>query len=285
VSNGSPVLIITVNFRHAECTLQFLASASRLEGFDGCHFAIIDNNSGDDSPERIKRAIAGFNNVELASSPSNRGYFGAAKWALDAYQAQRGAPDWIVVCNNDIVFDDPQFLNRLLAHDPQTVGVLAPSILSRLTGFDSNPMIPSKPGRARRWRYRFLLSNYYVAWLVQWLAPVVRKGRNHLRTSKSTRSREPAKIYAPHGSFLIFSRKFFDAGGFLDDGCFLYGEEITVAETCCRLGLPILHDPELKVSHEDSQTLGRVLTRSSYKLQKAGLRYALGKYLESSRGL
>lgn len=284
MSNSPRVLIITVNFQHAECTLQFLASASRLEDFNRCHLVIVDNNSGDDSSEKIKRAIAEFDNVRLAISASNRGYFGAAKWALGEYRAQQGLPDWIIVCNNDIVFNDPQFLHRLLAHDPQTVGVLAPSIRSGLTGSDSNPMIQSRPGRARRLRYRLLLSNYYVAWLVQWLAPAVRRRRKRLRTAKA-RDSQPARIYAAHGSFLIFSREFFDAGGYLDDGCFLYGEEITVAETCRRLRLPIIHDPELNVSHEDSQTLGRVLTRSSYKLQKAGLRYALGKYLEHGRGV
>jgi GT2 family glycosyltransferase len=143
-------------------------------------------------------------------------------------------------------------------------------------------MISARPGRLRRLRYRFLLSNYYVAWLTQWLAPIVRKGRKRLRVENA---QESFQIYAPHGSFLIFSRKYFEAGGVLDDGCFLYGEEITVAETCWQLGLPVIHDPKLKVSHRDSQTLGRTLTRNSYRLQKAGLQYALGKYLESSRGV
>jgi len=281
--NDAPaVLIITVNFRHAECTLQLLASASRLESFSRCHLLVVDNHSDDGSAERLQQEMSEFQNVELAVSQRNLGYFGAAKWALDHYCVQHGTPDWVIICNNDIVFDDPQFLTRLLARDSQTVGVLAPAIRSELTGFDSNPMISARPGRLRRLRYRFLLSNYYVAWLTQWLAPIVRKGRKRLRAENA---QESFQIYAPHGSFLIFSRKYFEAGGVLDDGCFLYGEEITVAETCWQLGLPVIHDPKLKVSHRDSQTLGRTLTRNSYRLQKAGLQYALGKYLESSRGV
>ena len=277
-------LIVTVNFRHSECTLRFLKSASAMDGFSNCHLAIVDNNSGDDSAERIRQAIEGFSNVELMASPDNRGYFGAAKWALDRYQAQHGAADWVIVCNNDIVFDSASFLARLLGHDPDAVGVLAPAIISSLTGFDSNPMILRRPGRIRQLRYRFLVSTYYVAWLTQWLAPFVRRGRRRLHAGRSNRRDFATRIYAPHGSFLIFSRKYFEAGGVIDDGCFLYAEEIGVAETCRRLGLPVIHDPELKVSHNDSQTTGRMLTRSSYRLQRAGLQYALGKYLESGRG-
>jgi GT2 family glycosyltransferase len=282
--SGPRVLIITVNFRHAECTLRFLKSASAMDGFSNCHLVIVDNNSGDDSAERIRQAIEGFSNVELMASPDNRGYFGAAKWALDQYRAQHGAADWVIVCNNDIVFDSPIFLTRLLARDPDVAGVLAPAIVSSLTGFDSNPMILRRPGRIRQLRYRFLVSTYYVAWLTQWLAPVFRKRRRRLHARRSNSEASPARIYAPHGSFLVFSRKYFEAGGVIDDGCFLYAEEIGVAETCRRLGLPVIHDPDLKVSHNDSQTTGRMLTRSGYKLQREGLQYALGKYLESSRG-
>ena len=147
-------------------------------------------------------------------------------------------------------------------------------------------MIACRPGKLRRLRYRFLVCTYYIAWLTQWLAPLVRKGRRRLRMHdrRSNRRAAQTRIYAPHGSCFIFSRRYFDESGFIDDGCFLYAEEISVAETCWRLGLPVIHDPELKVSHNDSQTTGRMLTRRGYLLQKEGLQYALGKYLESGRG-
>src|SRR5580698_8887113 len=278
------VLIITVNFRHAECTLQFLKSASAMGGFNDTRLVIVDNNSGDASTERIRQAIDEFSNVELMVSSTNRGYFGAAKWALEQYLAQHGTPDWVIICNNDVVFDSPSFLARLHAHDPRAVGVLAPAIISSLTGIDSNPMILRRPGRVRQLRYRFLVSTYYVAWLTQTLAPLVRKGRKRLRAGRPNRPDFRTRIYAPHGSLIIFSRRFFDEGGFIDDGCFLYAEEISVAETCWRLGLAVVHDPQLRVLHNDSQTTGRILTRNGYLLQREGLHYALGKYLESSRG-
>jgi N-acetylglucosaminyl-diphospho-decaprenol L-rhamnosyltransferase len=158
VSSGPRVLIITVNFRHADCTLQLLNSASGLEGFSNSHLVIVDNNSGDGSDERLRQAIKGFNNVELMRSASNRGDFGAAKWALDEYLTHHSTPDWVIICNNDIVFDSSSFLSKLLLRHPQSAGVLAPAIMSRLTGFDANPMIVERPGRIRNLRYRFLVS-------------------------------------------------------------------------------------------------------------------------------
>lgn len=279
MKNRATALIITVNFRHAACTLQWLESASRLSGFQDCKVIIVDNNSGDGSHLGIKQAVADFGNVDLLESSENRGYFGGAKWALEQYLAHHGLPDWIVVCNNDIVFFGSEFLNRLIAHDPLAEGVLAPAVISSLTGCDANPMIVKRPSQIRLLRYRFQLSTYYVAWLTQLMAPTVRKVRNRLRPA---RSHCTTQIYAPHGSILVFSRAFFEKGGFIDDGSFLYAEELSVAEACLRLGLPVVHDPALRVRHNDSQTTGRLLTRTAYLQQKKGLHYAITTYLNSS---
>jgi GT2 family glycosyltransferase len=285
VNDATKALTITVNFQHPECTLQFLKSASRLESFSACHVAIVDNNSADDSVRRLRKAVSEFRNVQLLESPRNRGYFGGAKWALEQYLAQHSIPDWVIVCNNDIVFEDPRFLSRLLEKDPMAAGVIAPAIVSGLTGYDANPSIRRRPGPIRMLRYRFWLSNYYTMWLKQWLSPFVRRVRYRFSLRRASRNAASREIYAPHGSFLIFSRKFFEVGGFIDDGFFLYAEEFCVAEMCRRLGLPVIHDSGLRVWHEEGQSTGRMLSRSLYQHEKKGFRYALDRYKDGYRGL
>jgi GT2 family glycosyltransferase len=282
MNDGSRVLIIAVNFRHAGCTLQLLNSASQLECFSKCDLLIVDNNSEDDSVGRIRQAVVEFGNVEFLESSRNRGYFGASNWALREYLASHNLPDWVIVCNNDIVFNDPEFLSRLLKKDPRDAGVVAPTIISSLTGQDANPSIPQRPGKFPMIRYRLWLSSYYAMWFKQWLSPLVRRARY-----KFSRLTAPAKkncrrsIYAPHGSFVIFTRKFFEAGGFIDDGFFLYAEEFSVAEMCRHLGLPVIHDPELRVWHEENQSTGRMLSRSIHRHQQEGFSYAFNRYKSS----
>jgi GT2 family glycosyltransferase len=275
-------LVISVNFRHADSTSQFLRTASRLEQFDNCHFVIVDNNSEDGSVSCIQQAISRFSNVELLASPQNLGYFGAARLALQHFLANHGAPDWVIISNNDIVFEDTRFLSRLFQKDPMAVGMLAPSIISALTQHDANPSIRHRPSRLRMLRYRLWLSNYYAMRFKQWLSPYVRRVRYRFyqRTPPPAEAVQRA-IYAPHGAFLIFSRKFFEAGGFIDTDFFMYAEEFTVAEMCRRLGLPVIHDPELRVWHAEGQTLERKLSRSSYLHQKDGFRYVWYRYQKS----
>lgn len=281
MKNDCKAVVITVNFRQNECAIRFLASASRLEGFPHCHFIIVDNNSDDDSVTKIRRASSEFNNVELLTSRQNGGYFGAANWAFKRYLEKNDAPDWVIVCNNDIVFDDPKFLLRLFEKDPAATGIIAPSITSGLTGYDANPSIARRPGQLRMWRYRFWLSHYYFAWFQQWASPAIRRARYKFHQLISSSRLAASPIYAPHGAFLIFSRTFFDAGGFIDDGAFLYAEELRVAEMCRQMRLPVIHDPELRVWHEESQSTGRRLTPSMYQHQKNGFQYALARYQNS----
>jgi GT2 family glycosyltransferase len=280
---GNPeILIITVNFRQNECTCRFLESAARLNEFKQCHLLVVDNSSNDESVCSIRCASAGLNNVEILALPNNGGYFGAAKWVLQRYLRQHNLPQWVVVCNNDIVFDDPRFLIQLVNRDSATAGVIAPSITSAITGLDENPSIRVRPSPFRMWRYRVWLSNFYLMWFKQWISPFVRRIKYRFRNWTGARGDgRPSEIYAPSGAFLILSRRFFEAGGFIDDGAFLYAEEFRIAEMCRHLQLPVIHDPELRVWHAGSQSTGRMLTRKVFLHQKAGFAYALSKYAAS----
>ncbi len=86
------------------------------------------------------------------------------------------------------------------------------------------------------------------------------------------------RIYAAHGSFIIFSRRFFEAGGKLDDRLFLFGEEIAVGETCRALGLPVIYDPRLSVLHNEHQSVGSGMSRRKYAYHRAAVQHVLSKY-------
>jgi GT2 family glycosyltransferase len=273
------VLIITVNYKGADATGKFLYSAASLEGFSRTHILVVENGSGDGSAEQLRPVMSAFANVELLESATNRGYFGAVNWALQQYVARGHSPDWVIVCNNDITFDDSQFLVKLLQRDTESVQVIAPAIIPRQTGIDCNPFLRQRPSPWQLRQYRFWLSNYYLMWGKQLLSPYVRTLRYRLQGWRAKpQPGECADIYAAHGAFLIFSRSYFEAGGYMDDGFFLYAEEFSVAEICLSLGLRMVHDPGLRVFHDGHRVTGRLCNRAMFEHGQKGLDYALRKY-------
>jgi len=80
------------------------------------------------------------------------------------------------------------------------------------------------------------------------------------------------RIYAAHGACVILSSAFFASGGSLDTTVPMFAEELTLAETARRLGLPIWHVPDLEVVHREHSTTGAGLTRSKYDMERMARR-------------
>jgi GT2 family glycosyltransferase len=276
-------LVITFNFKGADSTEAFLKSALDLEGFALSQIIVVENGSHDGSADRLRPLIQEFANVELMESARNRGYFGAANWALQRYLTRADKPTWVIVCNNDVVFDDRQFLVNLLRQDPAAAHVIAPAIIAHPTGIDCNPFLRERPSPLQLFRYRIWQRNYYFMWFKQLLSPYVRSARHRIyfwRRSSGPQGRTP--VYAPHGAFLIFSRSYFEAGGYIDDGFFLYAEEFSVAEICRQLNLSVVHDPELRVRHDAHRVTGRMCNRTTFEYGRQGFEYALRKYFHAT---
>jgi GT2 family glycosyltransferase len=274
-------LIITVNYRGADSTARFLASVARIEHFQCAQIIIVENGSCDGSAQKLRLLVAEFSNVELLESSVNRGYFGGANWALQQYLARGHKPDWVIICNNDILFGDCQFLSKLFKRNTQDAAVIAPAIIARLTGVDCNPFMARRPTRLQLLRIRLWHSSYYFMRVKQLLSPHVRTFRYRLFSwTQKTKPTKPSRIYGAHGAFFIFSRSYFEAGGYIDDGHFLYAEELCVAEICVHLGLRVVHDPDLQVWHEGHQATGRGLNRAMYEYARGALRYAQRKYFD-----
>jgi GT2 family glycosyltransferase len=283
------ILVLVVHYRSSRAILEMFHSLGWLNGNNDVELVIVDNASGSEELMKIRPVIEEFSNGRLLESPKNQGYFGGARFGFDRYLEQKGdLPDWVIVCNHDIQIEDKEFFSKLFCQDPRTAGVIAPRIEAMPGRVDQNPFMRGRPSKLHWARLRFVSSNYSVAafwdWLWRrktelrsWVAK--RRGTSHLNGNARRES-----IYAAHGSFFIFSRRYFEAGGFLDGNLFLYGEEISVAEICRSLGLPVVYEPSLCVVHKEHQSTGRVLSRFTYECQKRAMQYVTSRYLSRSPG-
>lgn len=277
-------VVITVNYRCALSTLEFVASLGNANEFSEVHVVIVDNASVEENASKIRRAIEDLPNVELLQSSRNKGYFGAARFGLNYYLAKdSNLPSWVIVCNHDTLIKDQRFFEKLFTCDPATVGVLAPRITTSEQGLDQNPFMKKRPGGWRQFTMRFQSSAYPLGVTWDWLSrqKAAIKSRVPSWVSRSKRNAGRQAIYAAHGAFMIFSRRFFEAGCKLDDSLFLYGEEISVAEMCRAVCLPIIYEPALSVVHNEHQSVGNGMTRRMFDYHRESVRRVLSKYLTS----
>ncbi len=189
--------------------------------------------------ERISRESGcDFLNVE------NRGY-GAGNNAGIAYARARYRFRWLAVCNPDTVL-------RRMPPDPAcgAGGVCGPDIRTR-TGKRQNPCMPL-PGPVRE----KLLRRYAVGGgrAGFWGAVAINKAERILFLWRYARSRH--RVYALHGSFLVFSAAALEKlGEPFDPRMFLFREEDHLARRCRQLGIPMLYDPRIQVFHKEDGSL------------------------------
>ena len=277
-------LVIIVNYKGEQSTLELLASLDRLRGFSDIDVIVVDNCSGEENLSKLRARVAQLSNVELLESATNRGYFGAAKFAYDHYLARGQAlPDWVIVCNHDVIVEDEEFLLKLWQQDCLGLGVIAPRIQLTRSGLDQNPFMKHRPNWLRWASLHLIYSNYLFAAIWDRLSRLKQGFKANRKSGSSACDTQKQEIYAAQGSFFIFARKFFEAGGFLDENLFLYGEEISVAEICRCLSLDIIYEPALTLRHNEHASTGNVISRFSYNCQKGALKYVSARYLCSSK--
>ena len=276
-------LFIAVHYGDAGPTVRLLRSLSQLAGFADVSILVVNNGPNSHDDNTFASLAKSMPNVCVIDSTKNRGYFGGARHGLSLYLENHPLPEWVIVSNVDLLISDSQFLNRLATLSGRPgLGVVAPGIRSAATGKDQNPFIAKRPSAARMHAYKWIyqshaMLNAYEIGAVGFnkLRGVIRSAslRQHMSAPSESRA-----IYAPHGSFLIFASEYFRAGGSLDFPCFLFGEEIYVAETVRALGLKIIYEPSLIVTHQEHATTRLVKPRSLARAVALSAAYCADTY-------
>jgi hypothetical protein len=97
---------------------------------------------------------------------------------------------------------------------------------------------------------KIYLSLFYINYVTARIMQISLKWlKKLLATLKRPSPSKIKKIYAPHGSFVIFSNQYFKRGGWIDSNYEMYGEEVTTAEIAKKNKIPIFFVPDLKVLH------------------------------------
>ena len=267
--SGRSVVIITVEYGNRGDTSSLIESLEETKGNETIELIVVDNSKQDIPFDSKITETSRRIRFRRLKPPDNLFYWGGAAAALSdlGYFASPHEPQWVVICNNDVAFSDSTFFTRLASLDPRSGALIAPCIISAVTGRDQNPFMRKSPGLLTRTRWRLYDSGYGMATLLLSLRPLwLAAAKRFKRRADSERG--AAEIFAPHGACVVFSSEFFRRGGRLDTAVPLFAEELTIATEASRLGVPVKYVPQLRVTHREHTTTGQQLTRFKYDLER-----------------
>lgn len=275
------VLHVAVNYETTEQCDQFVRRYLRTRSLpDRTQLVVVDNSSADRRSDLARLASAWGPDVALLLAPSNLGYLGGARYALESPRCAKALArvDWLIVSNVDLSYDHGQLERALAAHDPSAVAAIAPRIVSAADRSELNPFMATRPSPLRMRSYQLLFRSFAVLVGYSWVSEAIRRATRALR---STARVSPGGIYAPHGSFFILSRRCFGSAAALAHRPFLFGEEIFVAERARNAGLPIVFDPSIRIEHADHASTRHLPKRSLHRFHRDAADWIARTYFSS----
>ena len=272
------ILVITVNYKNTIITENFIHSLENLDANDNVELIVVDSASTPRTKEILQSLLQSSKlKTLLIDSSSNTFYSGGIALALHTLDLNyENGPSWIIACNNDILFTQQDFLKQLIVLDPDKYPVIGPTIYSSVTRKNINPAMAKPINIFGKFYYSILFIHPKTARLIQ----IIRKMTQKLFFSVFKSSTPTSgKIYAPHGSLMIFSKHFFTRGGWIDDNFKLYGEEISTAEIALNNNLEIHFLPQLEVSHVEHSSTGTNIWQDWFFHAKETYKYLKKAYL------
>ncbi len=213
----------------------------------------------------------------MHSLGTNTGYFGGLRLAQSLVPVDA---DHVIYSNPDVLVD-PEFLVNLSRIRKTSCGVVAPAILSLEDGSNLNPMYRRRLSTTRlrfmQWIHAHRLP-YAILNRLSWLKNMGCGWIRRLRWLETGST----PIYAAHGAFFMFA----DVDFFLrlpEYPCFLFGEELFVAEEARIAGVSVVYEPSLRVRDERHVSTGRLPGELKRLLALKSVEFILDRYYSSDR--
>ena len=200
----------------------------------------------------------------------NFGYIGGIVEALSKSRLKPKDYRYFVISNVDLRLSTTFFQDLLTTKIDSKTGWIAPSIISEKEKRDRNPKIITRPSKRKMQviALMYLIPSFHFLYS-RFIYP---------RKNRAFRRLATRKIYAGHGSFMLFTNSFTKKNIDLDYQSFLFGEEIFFAELIRASGLETIYLPELLVYDTDHVSTSK-LKRSVYnKMNFQSMKYIIKKF-------
>ena len=255
-------------------TKDFIEFAKGLEKIKCRYKIIMVNNFYDESTKEKNKKLAMKYNCCFVES-ENKGYGFGNNIGID-YAKRKFEIDYLIVSNPDVIIEkfDLNFLKE------KKFDIVGPKIITS-TGKNQNPFyvkhkfFPVLENLCLRKKIKL---GYYSVIIFTKISKLL----NSLKIAITGKKYE--KVYAVHGSFIIFSKKILDKyEKIFDENIFLFNEEVVLAIKMKNDSVDIFYVPKIKVYHKEDGCM-KFLNGSMYDEEVKSNTYVLKNYIKKYRG-
>ena len=269
------IWLITVNFKKTAPTIELVNSLEKTKLNFDLKIFIADNEYSLKSKKELIELKENSNlDIDLVFFNENKYYWPAANHILlQNYKIYNHYPDWVIICNNDIVFNDINFFDKLSKFDGKMYNVIGPNIFNS-SKKQLNPFMKNSINYKTKLFWDLYFKSFYLSLLLGFLI----KCKNFF--NKDIKNNKIMNVYAVHGSAIVFSKHFFMKGGIIDSKFRLFCEELSTAEISKKIGCSIYFLPSLQLTHRQHSSTKNHNKKQLFMIAKESHQYFIKEYFK-----
>lgn len=259
------ICYVILHYKNIDETEKCIKSLMKTAS-ENSSFVVVDNGSGDDSGDKLKEDFASLPRCEFLLLPTNIGFSkgnnAGYKLAKEKYD-----PDFIVVANNDVVFYQGDFEEKIgLIFARTRFHVLGPDIYIPRHKDHQSPLFQRgitveelkreieeyKYYRDHPYKFENRLRVHALKNMLCSKSRLINLVYGKVRGKDCLDYRKEYENVGLQGSCLIFSRPFIkNEDKAFEPEPFLYEEEVLLFYRCQQNGYKMVYSPEIGIRHEE----------------------------------
>lgn len=239
------LLVVVLNYRGTDLTVDCLRTLDgRIDRVPGAKVVVVENGSGGDAEERLRREIdeKGYGRwAELLPVHPNRGFTGGNNIAIRRALASGDPPEYVLLLNNDTLVHDGALEALVAFMDAHPEAGIAGSQLLWPDG-----RIQASPFRHWSFVSEFIMGvrltvvhRLLSRW---WIVP------------PTPAAASPVDWVS--GASMILRRTMLDRIGLLDEGLYTYFDDNDICLRAHGAGWQVWYVPESRITHLEGATTG-----------------------------
>lgn len=230
------ISVVILNYLNYQDTIKCVNSIFRMDyAIKG--IVIVDNNSNNKSAEKLKRLYGNKKNIIIIRTKKNYGYAKGNNIGIEIAR-KRFHTDFVFTVNNDVIFFQRDFFEKLMYNYHEGIGVIGPTVRIR------DDIIQGQFSTYVSLKECILI---YIWWYLKNAGKLV---WGSLLPARDVQKQVPVL----HGSALLFTPDFFQYYKGFYSRTFLYNEEAILYMMCERHGLKQKYVEDAFIYHKEDQS-------------------------------
>lgn len=269
------IAFVILNYNTFQETKECILSIENKIDTQDYRIIIVDNQSKDDSADKIEKFIQQREKAVLIRNSENLG-FAKGNNAGIAYANKNFKPEYMVVLNSDTELMQDNLVETLdKEYKKSGFALLGPLILTADGRCDNSPHFPPTIDHVRKElktfekEERIIRQGLYRPYCgIRFFKKLIQEKvlKRDVPAYRNMEFYQYQKQVVLQGCFIVFSEKAFNYVEGFDDRTFLYYEEPILYLNLMKHDLVTVYDPEIVIYHKDGRSTNTVAQKGRDKL-------------------